>query len=431
MYMFPLKIIFILVAVSGLIAYLGDLIGRRIGKKRLTIFNLRPRYTAIIITISSGILIAIFTFITLLLISQNARDALFNLGKIKEKSRTLEEKYFAQKKLLDEKLLEIKEENKKLVFLEEDLKKINIEYENTKKEFKKVEKDYVQAKNNLSISEEKLNRIKTLKENLARKVEDLAKRKKSLEEKIESLRKQGDEVFYRLKKVQEELRLAKKKEEKTRIALEETKTGKLIFITNQEIERIAISSNETEEKIKKIVIKALKKINEYAKSLGAKREDNPNEVLIVYQDQLTELIEKIKEIKDNVLVKIISSQNTLLDEPLYLKFEVMRNKLIFKADEVILSITIEENLDEKQSEEKLKSLLEETRKISLEKGVLPMPTGEVGEINALEFYEVISVIKNSKVKLKVEAVAIKDIYTSGPLEIKLKVMEQDGKNTLY
>src|ERR671930_96539 len=47
-----------LLAVSGLIAYVGDLLGRRMGKKRLTVFGLRPKHTAILSTIVTGVLIA-------------------------------------------------------------------------------------------------------------------------------------------------------------------------------------------------------------------------------------------------------------------------------------------------------------------------------------------------------------------------------------
>ena len=50
-------LIFVLIVISGLIAVAGDWVGLKIGKKRITIFGLRPHYTAIFITIITGILI--------------------------------------------------------------------------------------------------------------------------------------------------------------------------------------------------------------------------------------------------------------------------------------------------------------------------------------------------------------------------------------
>ena len=51
-------VVLFLLAVCGLIAYIGDLLGRRMGKKRLSAFGLRPKHTAILFTIVTGVLIA-------------------------------------------------------------------------------------------------------------------------------------------------------------------------------------------------------------------------------------------------------------------------------------------------------------------------------------------------------------------------------------
>ena len=50
---------FVLMLMGGLIAFLGDKIGSKVGKKRMTLFGLRPKYTSVIVTIISGILIHI------------------------------------------------------------------------------------------------------------------------------------------------------------------------------------------------------------------------------------------------------------------------------------------------------------------------------------------------------------------------------------
>src|SRR5688572_13364146 len=55
-------LIFLLLALCGFIAYIGDLLGRRLGKKRLSVFGLRPKHTAILLTIVTGVLIAAVTF---------------------------------------------------------------------------------------------------------------------------------------------------------------------------------------------------------------------------------------------------------------------------------------------------------------------------------------------------------------------------------
>jgi uncharacterized protein (DUF3084 family) len=74
---FGVIVIPLLILVSGGIAYVGNLVGRSIGRRRLTLFGLRPRYTAQIITIATGMVITIVTVASVLLVSRDARQALF------------------------------------------------------------------------------------------------------------------------------------------------------------------------------------------------------------------------------------------------------------------------------------------------------------------------------------------------------------------
>lgn len=67
-----------LVAAGGFIAWLGDRLGTRVGKKRLSIFGLRPRHTAMLVTIGSGIGIAAVTMIFLVSYDFTVRRALLH-----------------------------------------------------------------------------------------------------------------------------------------------------------------------------------------------------------------------------------------------------------------------------------------------------------------------------------------------------------------
>jgi uncharacterized protein (DUF3084 family) len=67
---------------GGIIATLGDRIGSKVGKARLSLFNLRPKKTAVLITILTGVLIAASTMGLLLLVSRGVRDRLLNFEDI-------------------------------------------------------------------------------------------------------------------------------------------------------------------------------------------------------------------------------------------------------------------------------------------------------------------------------------------------------------
>jgi uncharacterized protein (DUF3084 family) len=79
-----------LIFVSGLVAWIGNLVGRNIGRRRLTLLGLRPRYTAQVITIVTGMLITVVTLAVVLLVSNDARQALFHLQEVQRQARTLE-----------------------------------------------------------------------------------------------------------------------------------------------------------------------------------------------------------------------------------------------------------------------------------------------------------------------------------------------------
>lgn len=81
---FAMQILFFLIVLGGVIAYLGNYIGKLIGKRRLSLFNLRPKYTATLIAIISGGVIAFCTIVVILIISQDARQTFLGLEGLKK-----------------------------------------------------------------------------------------------------------------------------------------------------------------------------------------------------------------------------------------------------------------------------------------------------------------------------------------------------------
>src|SRR4028119_1102799 len=74
-----------ILVLGGVIAASGDRIGTKVGKARLTLFNLRPRQTATLVTIVTGSLIATLTLGILLAADKRLRTGLFDLKKIEKK----------------------------------------------------------------------------------------------------------------------------------------------------------------------------------------------------------------------------------------------------------------------------------------------------------------------------------------------------------
>ena len=59
--MFGVRLMFLLAVMGGIIAFIADKLGSKIGKKKLSVFGLRPHDTSVLLTVLSGVLIALFS----------------------------------------------------------------------------------------------------------------------------------------------------------------------------------------------------------------------------------------------------------------------------------------------------------------------------------------------------------------------------------
>ncbi len=85
-------VVLLIVLVAGLIAYIGDRVGHQVGRKRLTLFGLRPKYTSTIVAVGTGMMIALAVTSTTLLASGYAKQAFFHLSEINNQVNELQAK---------------------------------------------------------------------------------------------------------------------------------------------------------------------------------------------------------------------------------------------------------------------------------------------------------------------------------------------------
>jgi uncharacterized protein (DUF3084 family) len=80
-------LILALLLLGGVLSTLGDRLGSKVGKARLSLFNLRPRKTAVVITALTGSLISAISLGLMLLVSNSLRVGLFQLDQIQARLR--------------------------------------------------------------------------------------------------------------------------------------------------------------------------------------------------------------------------------------------------------------------------------------------------------------------------------------------------------
>lgn len=82
--------VLLIMIVAGGIAYVGDRVGHQVGRRRLTLFGIRPRYTSTIVAIGTGMLIALSVTLVALLLSREVRTAFFRMNQITTRISQLE-----------------------------------------------------------------------------------------------------------------------------------------------------------------------------------------------------------------------------------------------------------------------------------------------------------------------------------------------------
>ena len=78
-------LILALLVLGGVLSTLGDRLGSKVGKARLSLFNLRPRKTAVVITALTGSLISAISLGLMLLVSERLRVGLFELDQLQDR----------------------------------------------------------------------------------------------------------------------------------------------------------------------------------------------------------------------------------------------------------------------------------------------------------------------------------------------------------
>jgi len=75
-------LVLFIVCLAGAIAYVGDRVGHQVGRKRLSLFGIRPRYTSTIVAIGTGMLIALVVTLGAVFANNSVKTAFFHLNAV-------------------------------------------------------------------------------------------------------------------------------------------------------------------------------------------------------------------------------------------------------------------------------------------------------------------------------------------------------------
>lgn len=349
-----------MLAVSGLIAVVGDRVGYRIGKKRLTWFNLRPRHTAVLVAILTGMIISGLTLASLLLINRTLANALFNYERIVSYYTLYADAY-----------------SKKVEELEETLNGVTIQR---------------------SDAQERLAQLQEQLQELEEDKTDLEAEKATLEAEIEQMRQTA---------------LTFRRGELGILAGEILTTG-VINTPGDEV-----SALDRQRLLQQQLQEILAQAETRARALGATPTPPLQTAVQIRKDDVAGLLNQVAE-PGSWVVRILSISNRLLGESVPVIADVNANHRIFEQGTVLASTTIPPGQDPLDLQRQLLGLLSVANVRSQEAGLLSDPLrGTVGEFSQVKLLEVVRELEQIKTPTLVQVITQEDIYTAGPLMVTL------------
>ncbi|SDP42263.1 DUF3084 domain-containing protein [Selenomonas ruminantium] len=393
-------LITVLVIAGGAIAFIGDRLGTKIGKKRLSIFGLRPRHTSIVITIFTGVVITALTFGVMAAASQNVRTALFGMEQLNRSMR--ETKQSLQN--AEEALLTAKSEQEKTdAALQQS--KADIDKLNQQQQELQAESARLQAGNEALLADN--SELSARNGELSSRNEELAGRNSDLTAKNENLTADNKALEERSNKLRDGL-----------ITMRE---GDIAFRAGEIIASGVIRGNRPQEEVAADLASLAALANRNVSTRFG--QDRSDQDIWIYRPEHDAAVETIAKSPQDMVVRIVAAGNLVRGEDVRTNLELYPNSIIFRNNEFIIARPYEfETGDDSEAEETVMNFLKDVNFAATTKGILPDPLrGTVGVMEGAQFYDVVAKLKGQRGRVILSAYANGDTDASGPLRLKINV----------
>ncbi len=452
-----LLILYILV-VSGLIAVVGDRVGYRIGKKRLSWFNMRPRHTAILVAVLTGMTISGLTLSTLLLLNRNLAEAIFNYrntvntyqfyldvlnqqverqqSQLQALSSNLDEvttqRGDAQERLAD--LLQQRDEAAaKLQQATDELQVARENLEDAQAKLDVLEADAGSVQQTVLTLQEQIKELDATKQTLALDHDQLERSLGASQAALTTLENQKATLEGEIETLNELAQQFRRGDIRI-LSGEVLATG---IITSPALEAStsnsanpdpATSAWEQREQLQQQLDHLLGQAEQQALILGARPRPPLVNAIQIRRDDIEELLDKLSE-PGEWAIRVFSTSNRLQGEPVPIAIKVNPNQLIFSEGDVLASTTVAPFQSDEAIQQELITLLSLTNIRAQEAGLLANPlTGSVGELSQVELLDTVNQLTQVSAPATVEVIANRDIFAANRLDISFTIQTQDPQN---
>ena len=385
--MVGIRLIIIMAVVGGFIAYLADKMGSKIGKKKMSIFGLRPKHTSILLTVTSGTIIAVLTIGVVAVSSQSARTALFGMEKLQRELKLLNAEKEDATLALNEAKGKVEEQNKKIG-------ELDARMQESMRENDAMEAKLAEVNSMYSRAQEALASLTESKEQLTSEIEELEKTTAALRKGIINMRE--GQVYYR--------------------------AGEVVYAG---VMRGGLKHDANVAQVNWL----LQNANEVAlERLGMQQKDQPLQAIWVSRGAVNNAVNALDKSKGNLFFRVRTVANIIVGELAVCEIEMFENQFIYSDGTLIYSADFDMHDGSTSHDNLLMGFLTQINHQAVEAGVLPDPlTGKVGNMDAATMIETSNAIRRTNGLFTLKAYAKGDITTAGPVRLRLEVVPKVAK----
>lgn len=379
--MVGIRLIIIMAIVGGLIAYIADKMGTKIGKKKMSVFGLRPKHTSILLTVLSGIMISVVTISVMAIASNSARTALFGLEKIQRELKLLNEEKLIAADALYKAKFKVEQQNKQISSLDAKIQESTRANDEMEAKLADMNSKYLLAQNEVaSLSEAKAQ--------LTDEIDELEKMTEALRKGIINMRE--GQVYYR--------------------------AGEVIYAG---VMRGGLTHDENMVQVNWL----LQNANEMAlQRLGVEKQDDPLQAIWISKNIVANAVDALDTSKGNLLFRVRAVANIIVGELAVCEIEIHENQFIYPDGSLVYSEEYNLEGGTETYETVIMNFLSKVNHTAVEAGVLPDPlTGKVGNMDASTMIETSNAIRRTNGRFTLRAYAKGEITTAGPVRVRLEV----------
>lgn len=412
-------LIIVMVITGGAIAFIGDKLGTKIGKKRLSIFGLRPRHTSMVITVITGALITGLSIGSMAVISENVRTALFGMEELNAAMESTQKSLGAVvKELMD---------------TQEEFKRTDADLANSKKEIESLKTEQAELLEESERLKTGNERLESENSELAAQNENLSTSNSELSAQNENLSNANAELEDNNKKLGEfnlTLTADNEKLAKDNAELEEhaknlregliaMREGDIVLKAGEVLASGTIGGNRSADEI----VADIDKLADIAtRNINERFGDDIDSSVWVYEPELQDAVEKISASNQEMILRIVAAGNLVRGEPIRAGLALYPNHHVYDAEELVYTGNYEVH-DDDDAEPIVREFLSSVNRAAVAKGILTDPiTHAVGVMEGSQLYELIDEISAVRGRITLAAYARETTQSIGPLRLNIRLL---------